>query len=154
MKQFDLGPVHIRTRKLSNGKNSLYLDIVKDGERLRESLNLYLIPETNRAAKQVNRETMKLAEEIKAKRIVDIQNEKFEIHDKEAGKVVLVEWMEEQRKYYKEHGNNNYSKTIHNLIVHLCRFAPNTQLRGVRPSFLRRLWTISPVTERTSMAVS
>ena len=56
---------------------------------------------------------MKLAEEIKAKRIVDIQNEKFEIHDKEAGKVVLVEWMEEQRKYYKEHGNNNYSKTIH-----------------------------------------
>lgn len=97
---------------------------------------------------------MKLAEEIKAKRIVDIQNEKFEIHDKEAGKVVLVEWMEEQRKYYKEHGNNNYSKTIHNLIVHLCRFAPNTQLRGVRPSFLRRLWTISPVTERTSMAVS
>lgn len=138
MKQFDLGPVHIRTRKLSNGKNSLYLDIVKDGERLRESLNLYLIPETNRAAKQVNRETMKLAEEIKAKRIVDIQNEKFEIHDKEAGKVVLVEWMEEQRKYYKEHGNNNYSKTIHNLIVHLNRFAPNTQLRGVRPSFLRR----------------
>ena len=91
MKQFDFGPVHIRTRKLSNGKKSLYLDIVKDGERLKESLGLYLISETNRAAKQVNRETMKLAEEIKAKRIVDIQNEKFEIHDKEASKVVLVE---------------------------------------------------------------
>lgn len=70
MKQFDLSPVHIRTRKLSNGKKSLYLDIFKDGERLKESLGLYLIPETNRAAKQITRETMMLAEGIKAKRIM------------------------------------------------------------------------------------
>ena len=138
MKKYDFGPVHIRTKKLSNGKESIYLDIHKDGERVKEYLRLYLVPESNRACKLANKETMKLAEEIKAKRIVEIQNDKFQLHDKAASKLVLVEWMEEQRKYYKAHGNNNYSKTIHNLIVHLNKFAPNTQLRGVTPSLLRR----------------
>lgn len=138
MKQYELGPVHIRTKRISNGRQSIYLDIYKDGERVKEFLGLYLVPENNRADKLANKATLKLAEEVKAKRIVDIQNDKFQLHDKEASKTILVEWLEEQRKYYKAHGNNNYSKTIHNLIVHLNNFAPNTQLRGVKPSFLRK----------------
>lgn len=138
MKQYELGPVHVRTKKISNGRQSVYLDIYKDGERVKEFLGLYLIPENTRADKLVNKETLKLAEEVKAKRIVDIQNDKFQLHDKEASKTILTEWLEEQRKFYKAHGNNNYSKTIHNLIIHLNKFAPNTQLRGVKPSFLRK----------------
>lgn len=138
MKQYELGPVHVRTKKISNGRQSVYLDIYKDGERVKEFLGLYLIPENTRADKLANKETLKLAEEVKAKRIVDIQNDKFQLHDKEASKTILTEWLEEQRKFYKAHGNNNYSKTIHNLIIHLNKFAPNTQLRGVKPSFLRK----------------
>ncbi len=138
MKKYEPGPVHIRTKKLSNGRESLILDTYKDGERVKETLGLYLVPENTRADKLANKATMKIAEEIRVKRLADLYSEKFNFHDKEAGKVVLVEWLEEQRKYYKEHGNNNYSKTIHNLIRHLTIFSPNIQLRGVKPFFLRK----------------
>lgn len=138
MKQYELGPVHIRTKKISNGRLSLFLDTYKDGQRVKESLGLYLVPENTRGDKLANKAVMRKAEEIRAQRIVDLQNEKFNFLDKQAGKTILVEWLEEQRKFYKAHGNNNYSKTIHNLIRHLNIFAPNTQLRGVKPSFLRK----------------
>lgn len=138
MAKLETSLVHIRTRNISGGKEAIYLDMVQDGVRVRESLGLFLVPEKNRADKAINRATMRMAEEVRAKRIVDLQNGKLELLDKEAGKKVLTEWLEEQRVFYKSHGNNNYSKTIHNLIVHLNKFAPNTQLRGVKPSFLRK----------------
>ena len=138
MAKLETSLVHIRTRNISGGKEAIYLDMVQDGVRVRESLGLFLVPEKNRADKAINRATMRMAEEVRAKRIVDLQNGKLELLDKEAGKKVLTEWLEEQRVFYKAHGNNNYSKTIHNLIVHLNKFAPNTQLRGVKPSFLRK----------------
>ena len=138
MAKLETSLVHIRTRNISGGKKAIYLDMVQDGVRVRESLGLFLVPEKNRADKAINRATMRMAEEVRAKRIVDLQNGKLELLDKEAGKKVLTEWLEEQRVFYKAHGNNNYSKTIHNLIVHLNKFAPNTQLRGVKPSFLRK----------------
>lgn len=42
MKKYESGPVHIRTKKLSNGRESLILDTYKDGERVKETLGLYL----------------------------------------------------------------------------------------------------------------
>ena len=38
-------PVHIRTRKLSNGNETIYLDIIVDGKRKQEYLKLYLLQE-------------------------------------------------------------------------------------------------------------
>lgn len=138
MKNFEQSPVHIRTKQIKDGRESIYLDMVQDGVRVKESLGLYLVPEKNRADKAINRATLRKADEVRAKRIVDLQNGKLQLLDREAGKKVLTEWLEEQRKFYKAHGNNNYSKTIHNLIIHLSKFAPNTQLRGVKPAFLRK----------------
>ena len=43
------------------------------GARKKEGLKLYLVPETDAAAKLQNRNTRKLAEQIKAQRILDIQ---------------------------------------------------------------------------------
>jgi integrase len=67
-------PVHIRQKKLSNGGVSLYLDIYCNGRRSYEFLRLYLIPERDKNAKQRNKETLRLAEAVKARRIVEIQN--------------------------------------------------------------------------------
>lgn len=72
MKCKDCIPVHVRTRKIAQGKMSVYLDIVKDGARIRENLGLYLVPEKTRADKAINRATMRIAEEIKAKRLVEL----------------------------------------------------------------------------------
>ena len=41
-------PVRIRTKKLANGNESIYLDLYKDGDRVYEFLKLYLIPEKSK----------------------------------------------------------------------------------------------------------
>lgn len=64
--------IKLRKRKMPTGNTSLYLDIYRNGKREYEYLRLYLIPEKNRQDKEKNRETMKLAEAIKAKRTVEL----------------------------------------------------------------------------------
>lgn len=66
-------PVRIREARRSDGNISLYLDIYSKGMRKREGLKHYLVPEINSAAKVQNANTRKLAEQIKAQRILDIQ---------------------------------------------------------------------------------
>ncbi len=69
--------IKLRQRKMETGNTSLYLDIYRNGKREYEYLKLYLIPEKTRADKEKNRETMRLAEAIKAKRVVELQNKEF-----------------------------------------------------------------------------
>ncbi len=138
MKNLEFSPVHLRTKKIAQGKESIYLDIVKDGIRKKEFIGLYLIPEKTRADKVINRATMKTAEEIRAKRIVELMEGKVGI-GKKPDKVDLLEWFEEQRLYYYDNDNMNYSKTIHNLIRHLKIFHPRKlMLSDVKPTFIRK----------------
>lgn len=67
-------PVKLRRRKRPNGTESLYLDIYIRGRRKVESLGLYLLHVTTREGRERDRETLRLAEAICAKRIVDIRN--------------------------------------------------------------------------------
>lgn len=139
MKNIDFSPVHLRTKKIAHGKESIYLDIVKDGVRRKEYLGLYLVPEQTRADKMINRATLKTAEEIKAKRLIELLEGKLTFAGKKAAKVNLIEWLEEQRLYYYDNDNMNYSKTIHNLIRHLELFnAKQVTLKEVTPAFLRK----------------
>ena len=68
-------PVRIREKNLLDGSISLYLDIYYRGNRKKEGLKLYLVPEINATTKLQNANTRKLAEQIKAQRILDIQKE-------------------------------------------------------------------------------
>lgn len=70
-------PIRIREKKLKNGNISLYLDIYRNGKREYEFLKLYLIPEKTKQDKEKNKRTMMLANSIKAKRTVDMQNGEF-----------------------------------------------------------------------------
>lgn len=69
--------IRLRQRKLTTGNTSLYLDIYRNGVRQYEYLKLYLIPERTRADKDTNRQTLQLAEAIKAKRTVELHNEEY-----------------------------------------------------------------------------
>ncbi len=71
-------PVRIREKRLNDGNVSLYLDIYYRGARKKEGLKLYLVPEVNSAAKLQNANTRKLAEQIKAQRILDSSNATIE----------------------------------------------------------------------------
>ena len=65
-------PVRLRSKKLANGSESLYLDIYLNGKRSYEFLKLYVHPETDPQIKVLNNETMKVANAIKMERILEI----------------------------------------------------------------------------------
>ena len=68
------GPVALRQKPLANGGASLYLDVYINGRRSYEFLKLHVVPELTREDKARNRETLALANAIRAKRIVEVQN--------------------------------------------------------------------------------
>lgn len=81
MKKVSKEPVYLRQRKRSNGLIALYLDICRDGKRINEYLKLYLVPERTKEDREKNRQTLQLAQSIKAQRIVEIQNGEFGFKD-------------------------------------------------------------------------
>ena len=58
--------VYLRQRSRANGLIALYLDINAGGRRRSEYLRLYLVPENTREDRAKNRETLKVANAIKA----------------------------------------------------------------------------------------
>lgn len=71
--------IRLRKKQISDGLESLYLDIYTGGKRTYEFLKLYLLPGESRAAKAANRETMRLAEAMKAKRILEMNDARLGI---------------------------------------------------------------------------
>ncbi len=89
-------PVRIREKVLGDGTISLYLDMYHKGNRKKEGLKLYIIPETTPAAKLQNKNTRKLAEQVKAQRILDIQKDGLVDWEKlKKSRTTLVSWLED-----------------------------------------------------------
>ena len=65
-------PVRLREKKLKNGNKSLYLDIYDGGFRRYEFLHLYLVDERTREDRERNNETMRVAQAIKSRMVMDI----------------------------------------------------------------------------------
>lgn len=89
-------PVRLRRRKTPAGRISLYLDIYINGKRRYEYLGLYLEEENNRRVKEKNRETLALAEAVKAQRLVEVRNGKFGFHA--STKYDLIEYYNKQAR--------------------------------------------------------
>ena len=64
--------IKLRKRKRTNNNYSLYLDIYHDGQRKTEYLGLFLTED-----KISNKSTLQLAENIKAKRQLELQNQSY-----------------------------------------------------------------------------
>jgi integrase len=67
-------PIKVREKVLANGNKSLYLDYYSNGKREYEFLKLYIVPEWSAADKAANLETWRLANAVKAQKIVELQN--------------------------------------------------------------------------------
>lgn len=74
MKKTKKEPVYLRQRKRAKGLISLYLEYVTGGKQRTEYLKLYLVPERTKEDREKNRQTLVLANNIKAKRTLDLQN--------------------------------------------------------------------------------
>ena len=104
-------PVRLREKPLKDGNRSLYLDIYNKGIRKYEYLKLYLIPETTQEAKLRNKETLRIAEEIKTERNIAIQNHGIgEWENMKMASMPFVTWMEN----FFENTTSNITKSSKN----------------------------------------
>lgn len=130
----------IRSRKLADGGESLYLDITHDGKRSYEYLKLYLRKEYTREDKRANKETMALANAIKARRIVEIRNGEFGFKDPERGRVLVAEYIEGyieeiQERVRKE--ESNYIRNFRFLMGHIDKYKKNAEMKDVDKRFVK-----------------
>ena len=71
--------VKLRQKKLSGNKISLYLDIYLNGQRQYQFLNLYLYKGTSSRIKATNKDTLELAETIRANLQTELQYSEHDI---------------------------------------------------------------------------
>ena len=110
--------------------------------RKKEGLKLYLVPEVNAAAKLQNRNTRKLAEQIKAERILDIQRNGLVDWDVvKKSRMTLSAWME---KYTEEdacltpasmRSKRNAQARVEQYLLYIGK--PNLALKEVDKDFCK-----------------
>lgn len=125
----DRSSITLRQRTLPSGRTTLYLDIICNGRRKVESLKLFLIPETSRADKQKNKETLKLAEAIRAKRVVEVQNKEFGFKSDYAEETNFYDYyvaITEKRLGTESRGNWGNWRSC---LKHLEKYDPNLKKR-------------------------
>lgn len=122
-------PIKIRTKKLENGIQSIYLDVYSDGQRKKEYLKMYLLPETSKVNKQKNKETLALVNSIKAKRIVELQNGRFDFESRAREKVLLIEYMEEHLEKCKLDRKPRTARTVLNTYNYLKKYIGSSKIK-------------------------
>lgn len=71
--------INLKYKEIDGGRKSLYLDYYSNGKRIRESLRLYLLPETSRKAKAENKAVMQKAMEIQHRRMDELTASEKEV---------------------------------------------------------------------------
>lgn len=133
-------PIRLRAKKLANENESLYLDCYYDGKRKREFLKLYIVPERTKEDKEKNIQTLKLANAIKSKRIVELQNEEHgfktsSVKSKANFINYIDSFVENLPKDTK--GYNGYICTMQGLKYHLLKYkGENITFKDIDRKFL------------------
>ena len=129
----------LRTKPVSKGRQSYYLDIYKDGQRKYEFLKLYLVPATNEAAKIQNANTEQAAKAIRNQRELEIIQGKGGLAPVSNSKLLLLDWMEEYRKMKLATGQSNErALSVDKVITHLKAYAgEKTKLSAVDSDFCK-----------------
>lgn len=127
--------VYLRKRARSNGTFALYLDICRNGKRTNEYLKLYLIPEHTREDKLKNKETLKLAEAMRAKRVVEIQSKDFGLDVSTHEDALFLDVM--RRLIDRKEGTTKTS--WQNCLAHILKYEPNDRItfREITPQWVR-----------------
>lgn len=131
-------PIRLRKRKMPTGNTSLYLDIYMNGKREYEYLKLYLIPEITKTDKEKNKQTMQLAEAVKSKRIVDLQNGEYGFKSAYKLETNFLDYYRAMCE--KRHGNiesrGNWGNW-YSCLKHLERYCKqNTTFKDITPEWI------------------
>lgn len=116
--------IRLRRKRIQSGE-SLYLDSYFKGKRRYEFLRLYLIPERTKADRLKNEQTLRLANTIKSKRLVELFNNKYGFSN-EKPEVNLIQYIRLVMENKERQGKIGIKSTFETLIYHL------TKYRGTR----------------------
>lgn len=127
--------VRLREKELSNGSRSLYLDIWHEGIRKYEFLKLHLVRPLNAIDRVNNKKTHQLAEDIRAKRQLELQNNSYGFSSGFKQDTNFIEYFKsliEKRKNSKgNHGN------WHSTLKHLENYSdPQTTFKDIDLKFI------------------
>ena len=122
-------PIRLRQKKLANGNISLYLDIYRNGKREYEFLKMYLIPERSKTDKETNRQTLQLANSIKSKRIVAMQNGEYDFNDRYNTEVLFYDYYRAMcaKRRGNEESRGNWGNW-YSCLRHMLKYEPNERI--------------------------
>ena len=109
----------LRQKKLKDGTLSLFLDIHHNGKRRREFLGMYLLPGNSSKIKNQNKQTLELAEKIRANKQIEIQTSRFDVLHEYKPQTLFLDYY--RKICIKRFGTDNQSKwgnwrvTLHHL---------------------------------------
>ena len=128
--------VHINQRPVKGGGFSLHLDYRIGGKRVREFLKLYLVPVKTQADKIKNAETLRLATEIKNKRIRELDSGELSVDaPKKAKTVFAVDYFQKKIGQIKVENSrqNNFA-----MLKSLAEFRKNATLVEINREFFKK----------------
>lgn len=147
-------------QRLKGKKISLYLEFYSNGKRQYEYLNLYLTPDPvkgslSKADKDENKKILALADNIRSKRHLEIQNSTYDFHDKEKLKTYFIMYMESLAAKRKNSKGNfgNWDSTI----KHLKKYCPkDVQFNQINRNFVDgfRTYLLQDAVTKTTKAIS
>lgn len=118
--------VKIRLRKRPSGRRAVFLEYCVNGKQKQEYLKLYLEPDdrTDRKAMSHNKEVMRLVNNVKARRTIELLEAKTGLSiDKGDGKMLFSDWVmsfrEEKERTCR---GNEYVMTIDNVRKHISKY--------------------------------
>ena len=112
--------IRLRRKKIQSGE-SLYLDSYFKGKRRYEFLRLYLIPERTKADRLKNEQTLRLANMVKAKRSMELFNNKYGVTN-EKPEVNLIQYIRLVMENKEKQGKTGIKSTFETLIYHLTKY--------------------------------
>lgn len=130
-------PVRIRFKELKNGNKSIYLDIYRNGKRTYEFLKLYIVPETDTSSRVLNEHSMKLANKVKADRIIELtNNEKGVSNTSLYLHMTICNLLEIYAQSLKDNGKTGSAEQIKVVQKSITGYLGDVKLRQVDKSFL------------------
>lgn len=124
--------ISLNKRRLSDGSYSLYLDWRSNGQRHRESLKLFLLPEKTITVKHKNSETLRLAHAIKNKRILELQSKEAGIKIHKPSNITFSDFTQKRISLLKNHNTISQYKT---LAERVNEFRPGSRVIDIDRDF-------------------
>lgn len=110
--------ITLRKRTTGKEKTALYLDILHNGKRRRESLNLFLYNDPKNKLEQIeNKKTIDLADRLRSERLIELQDDRYGTHRQDNRKDNFIKFFEQKTEDRREsHGNyGNWDSALKHL---------------------------------------